>query len=415
MVDAGSIWIKLGLDTTELQNGVAKAKSEMSGVGSSSKITAADLTLLAGGVTAVAGAAYLASEKYGGMAQQLKDLSYTTGFTTQEIQQLQYAAALAGMDTGQLSQSITKLTLSMETAKDPASDAFKAFMGLGIDPEGRTPKEVFDLTAEALVNMKDDTQRNSIAMAIYGKSWKELLPYMDTYIANKDEISKSPVFTDEELAALDEGKQRWDRLNYSFTIYSGKVIAFFSELAAWVDKNKSTLKYVAPFLGIFDLGEEPNTADYSWKKSAVNDTAAMQKKIDDVTKEKTTAKEIADAIKQAQKDAEAELGYEDTYSSGSSSKTAKEKAAWLKRWQSYGGDIPEYASGGIVTKPTLAMVGEAGPEAIVPLSGSGSGGMGGVTFKDCTFNGVTKETVKGLAQELNTYISQKNRGRGTGS
>jgi hypothetical protein len=35
--------------------------------------------------------------------------------------------------------------------------------------------------------------------------------------------------------------------------------------------------------------------------------------------------------------------------------------------------VPRLASGGIVTKPTLAMVGEAGPEAVIPL---GSGGAG---------------------------------------
>ena len=42
--------------------------------------------------------------------------------------------------------------------------------------------------------------------------------------------------------------------------------------------------------------------------------------------------------------------------------------------------IPKMASGGIVTKPTLAMIGEAGPEAVVPLK-NGMGGMGqGVTI-----------------------------------
>jgi hypothetical protein len=38
-------------------------------------------------------------------------------------------------------------------------------------------------------------------------------------------------------------------------------------------------------------------------------------------------------------------------------------------------DIPMLADGGIVTGPTLAMIGEAGPEAVVPLSKMG--GMGG--------------------------------------
>lgn len=39
--------------------------------------------------------------------------------------------------------------------------------------------------------------------------------------------------------------------------------------------------------------------------------------------------------------------------------------------------IPRLASGGIVTSPTLALIGEAGPEAVVPLSGR-SAGIGGV-------------------------------------
>ncbi len=39
--------------------------------------------------------------------------------------------------------------------------------------------------------------------------------------------------------------------------------------------------------------------------------------------------------------------------------------------------IPRLASGGIVTSPTLAMIGEAGPEAVLPLSSAFGGGMGG--------------------------------------
>lgn len=36
-------------------------------------------------------------------------------------------------------------------------------------------------------------------------------------------------------------------------------------------------------------------------------------------------------------------------------------------------DIPKMAKGGIVRKPTLAMIGEAGPEAVVPLGHGGAG------------------------------------------
>ncbi len=40
--------------------------------------------------------------------------------------------------------------------------------------------------------------------------------------------------------------------------------------------------------------------------------------------------------------------------------------------------VPKLAKGGIVTQPTLALIGEAGPEAVVPLSGGGARGFGEV-------------------------------------
>jgi hypothetical protein len=39
-------------------------------------------------------------------------------------------------------------------------------------------------------------------------------------------------------------------------------------------------------------------------------------------------------------------------------------------------NIPRLAAGGIVSSPTLALIGEAGPEAVVPLSGSNRPNMG---------------------------------------
>jgi SLT domain-containing protein len=36
--------------------------------------------------------------------------------------------------------------------------------------------------------------------------------------------------------------------------------------------------------------------------------------------------------------------------------------------------IPRLAAGGIVSRPTLAMIGERGPEAVIPLGRGGAGG-----------------------------------------
>ena len=71
------------------------------------------------------------------------------------------------------------------------------------------------------------------------------------------------------------------------------------------------------------------------------------------------------------------------------------------------------ATGGIVTQPTMALIGEAGPEAVVPLSQmpgasplGGVGGGGGTTTINITVNGVSGEDVVNA-------IQNETRNRGT--
>jgi hypothetical protein len=51
--------------------------------------------------------------------------------------------------------------------------------------------------------------------------------------------------------------------------------------------------------------------------------------------------------------------------------------------------IPKLASGGIVTRPTLALIGEAGPEAVVPLGPAGLGYAPSFTVNVYTNNPAT--------------------------
>ena len=53
--------------------------------------------------------------------------------------------------------------------------------------------------------------------------------------------------------------------------------------------------------------------------------------------------------------------------------------------------IPRLAEGGIVTSPTLALIGEAGPEAVVPLDGNHS--VGGSTYITVNVTGISGEEV----------------------
>ena len=74
------------------------------------------------------------------------------------------------------------------------------------------------------------------------------------------------------------------------------------------------------------------------------------------------------------------------------------------------GDTRAFAHGGIVTGPTRALIGEAGPEAVVPLDRLGSGGMG-VTIGSIIINGSvdSRERVRELAREVSGEIMRLTR------
>jgi hypothetical protein len=60
-------------------------------------------------------------------------------------------------------------------------------------------------------------------------------------------------------------------------------------------------------------------------------------------------------------------------------------------------DIPYLADGGIVTGPTLAMIGEKGPEAVIPLTGRNAG-AGGTTYVTINTGADPQAVVRALQQ-----------------
>jgi hypothetical protein len=68
-------------------------------------------------------------------------------------------------------------------------------------------------------------------------------------------------------------------------------------------------------------------------------------------------------------------------------------------------DIPMLAEGGIVTGPTLAMIGEAGPEAVIPLSKMGGMG-GGITVNVNGGISTSQEISQAIVRALQNYVYQ---------
>jgi hypothetical protein len=68
-------------------------------------------------------------------------------------------------------------------------------------------------------------------------------------------------------------------------------------------------------------------------------------------------------------------------------------------------DIPVLGDGGIVTSAQLAVIGEAGPEAVIPLSKLGSMGFGGGGGANITVN-VNGGDPNSIVRALQQYVRQ---------
>lgn len=120
----------------------------------------------------------------GQFADDLLTLSAVTHISTDELQKLQYASNLLDVDVEVMTGSITKLTNNMELARDGSSTLTDQFGKLGIkfaDSKGnlRDANEVFYEAIDALGKVKNETERDALAMDLFGKSAKDLNPLIE--------------------------------------------------------------------------------------------------------------------------------------------------------------------------------------------------------------------------------------------
>jgi len=348
MVEAGSIWIRLGLNTDDLRFGIDKTKYALTefrdevnqGTRDFAKWGAAGVAYAAP-YAAAGAAAYAAVQKYGEMADSIRDLSTTTGLGTRRIQELQRAAVLSNTDFSRVTVGLNRLTLAVGEAGDKSSSAAKAFSRLGVAFDGRSMDDILQDTIVALNGMSDGVARNEAAMALFGKSWSELIPLMDTYISKSSEIQSVDYLTDQQLSDLETAKSALDSLGQSAELAGAKVVAFFARLSEEGNKTEAKTTVLDRLLAGQSIADAliPDSNELTSSSSS-----------------RSGVRNLGDASVRAER-------YDAIYGSG----------AYAKRT-----GTPAMASGGIVTKPTYALIGESGPEAVVPLKGSG-GGAGGIT------------------------------------
>lgn len=125
-------------------------------------------------------------------ADEVNTMAAQTGLTTDAIQEFMYMSELVDVDVDTLTGSLSRLTRNMNSARNGSGNTAAAFERLRIvyqngDGTLRNNVEVFGEIIDALGQIENATERDALAMDIFGKSAQDLNPLI---LAGKDQLQE---------------------------------------------------------------------------------------------------------------------------------------------------------------------------------------------------------------------------------
>lgn len=183
MQDAKNGMDGLEKETKDAKDAMDKANSSASTFGDTLKAKLAGEAIVSGVKKLGAGLKDLALGS-AFAADEIMTQSTVTGLSTDALQEYAYMAQLVDVNVDTITGSLSKLTKNMSTASKGTGDAYKAFEELGVafqnnDGTLRSNQEVFNDIINALGQIDNETQRNALAMQLFGKSATDLNPLIE--------------------------------------------------------------------------------------------------------------------------------------------------------------------------------------------------------------------------------------------
>lgn len=136
------------------------------------------LSTAASGLLVGIGAAAVSA---GAKADDLNTLAKQTGFTVEELQKMQYASDIVDVAVDDMTKAAAKLTKNMISTSSEVQGAWET-LGVSVtDTQGqmRPVTDVFYDTLSALSKVGNETERDQLAMLLFGKSANELAGIVD--------------------------------------------------------------------------------------------------------------------------------------------------------------------------------------------------------------------------------------------
>ena len=209
---------KLGI---QLPDGMKSSMNAMGSLDAQSLALAGGFAAIAAAIVKVEKAMISMTKESASFADNIITLSMQTGQSTQQLQEFAYASELIDVSVDTLQGSLTKLTNNMQDTMNGTGNAKASFEALGVsvtnaDGSMRSANDVFYETIDALGQVKNETERDAMAMDIFGRSAQDLNPLIiqgsKTLKAYADEAHNMGYVLDDEalsaLGAVDDAYQR---------------------------------------------------------------------------------------------------------------------------------------------------------------------------------------------------------------
>lgn len=210
---------KLGI---QLPDGMKSSMNAMGSLDAQSLALAGGFAAVAAAIVKVEKAMISMTKESAAFADNIITLSMQTGQSTQQLQEFAYASELIDVSVDTLQGSLTKLTNNMQDTMNGTGNAKASFDELGVsvtnavDGSMRSANDVFYETIDALGQVKNETERDAMAMDIFGRSAQDLNPLIiqgsKTLKAYADEAHNVGYVLDDEalsaLGAVDDAYQR---------------------------------------------------------------------------------------------------------------------------------------------------------------------------------------------------------------
>ena len=244
-IRAGRAFVELFADDTKLVRGLRAAEKKLRAFGASISRMGRQMATLG---SAILTPLVAASKAFAVMGDSVGKMAKRTGFSTEALSELSFAAQQSGTTIETLENGVRKMQRTIADAGQGSKTAADALGMLGLSYQQLSrlsPEAQFKLIADRLSQIKNPTLRAALAMQVFGKSGTAMLPMLEHGAAGIESLQQEAralgltMSTEDASAAEDftDALGRLWKVVKMTTFQVGAALApALQQLAGWVTK-----------------------------------------------------------------------------------------------------------------------------------------------------------------------------------